>query len=213
MAEGLARRGVSPNAISIGGAVASIIAGAGLIATSQVDDEWIARGLWMAAAGLAFVRLLANMLDGMVAIATGRASPVGELYNEVPDRVSDVAILVGLGYAAAGWPALGWAAALSAVLTAYVRAAARVAGAPQDYRGPMAKPHRMFVVIVTGVFMGLSPASWRAEMEAAGWSPPVVALMIITIGGVVTMARRLGRAAAVLRGGDGRGPGSERSTA
>lgn len=208
MADGLARRGVSPNAISVGGAVASVIAGVCLVATARVDSDWIARGLWVAAAALALVRLLANMLDGMVAIASGRTSPVGELYNEVPDRVSDAAILIGLGYAAASRPELGWAAALVAVMTAYVRAAARVAGAPQDYRGPMAKPHRMFVVIVTGVFMGLSPASWRAELVAAGFSPPVVALMIITIGGVVTTVRRLGRAAAVLRTGTGRAAGT-----
>lgn len=190
---------------------ASAVAGACLVATARVEDPWVVRGLWIAAAGLAFGRLLANMLDGMVAIASGRTSPVGELYNEVPDRLSDAAILIGLGYAASSWPELGWAATVVAVMTAYVRAAARVAGAPQDYRGPMAKPHRMFVVIVTGVLMGVAPAAWRVEMDAAGWSAPVVALIIITMGGVVTAVRRLGRAAAVLRAdgatGTGRPPG------
>ena len=49
--------------------------------------------------------LLANLLDGMVAMGRGVASPVGELFNEVADRVSDTAILLGLGWAA-GNPAL-----------------------------------------------------------------------------------------------------------
>jgi phosphatidylglycerophosphate synthase len=39
------------------------------------------------------------MLDGMVALASCRDSKVGELYNEVPDRVSDAAVFIGVGYA------------------------------------------------------------------------------------------------------------------
>jgi phosphatidylglycerophosphate synthase len=78
------------------------------------------------------LRLLANMFDGMVAIETGRTSAVGELYNEVPDRVSDTAVLVGAGYAAGGCPVLGYVAALLAVFIAYVRAQGRVAGASQE---------------------------------------------------------------------------------
>ena len=37
---------------------------------------------------------------------------MGELYNEVPDRVSDAATLIGLGHAAEGWPVLGFLAAI-----------------------------------------------------------------------------------------------------
>jgi hypothetical protein len=47
------------------------------------------RVLWLIAAIGAQLRLTANMLDGIVALASGRDSKVGELYNEVPDRVSD----------------------------------------------------------------------------------------------------------------------------
>ena len=39
--------------------------------------------------------LLANLLDGLVAVEGGRRSPTGELFNEVPDRVSDVLVLAG----------------------------------------------------------------------------------------------------------------------
>src|SRR5262249_52125872 len=79
------------------------------------------RPLWFAGAVLILLRLAANMFDGMVALARGEDSPLGELYNEVPDRISDSAVLIGLGGAAGNW-ALGWAAALAAVATAYIRA-------------------------------------------------------------------------------------------
>ena len=57
------------------------------------------RIFWLVAALGAQLRLTANMLDGMVALASGRDSKVGELYNEVLDRVSDAAVFIGVGYA------------------------------------------------------------------------------------------------------------------
>ena len=132
----MAQHGVEPIAISLFGMAAGILGGLMLWFTS-----WgIAAPLfWLLAAGLAQLRLLCNLIDGMVAIESGKTSPVGELYNEVPDRVSDAATLVGLGYAAGGVPWLGFLAAILAIFVAYVRAAVKVAGGPQDYSGPMAK--------------------------------------------------------------------------
>jgi phosphatidylglycerophosphate synthase len=69
-------------------------------------------------------------------------SRVGGVYNELPDRFADALFIVSLGYAvSSAW--LGWAGALFAVLTAYIRALGTSLGAPPDFRGPMAKPHRM----------------------------------------------------------------------
>jgi hypothetical protein len=81
----LASRSVSPNAILIAGMCACILAGLALGLTSVEYN----RVLWLIAAIGAQLRLTANMLDGIVALASGRDSKVGELYNEVPDRVSD----------------------------------------------------------------------------------------------------------------------------
>ena len=69
----LARRGVSPNAISIAGMVAGIFGGAAFVATARVETP---TPLWIAAAILIQLRLLANMLDGMVAIESGRTSSI-----------------------------------------------------------------------------------------------------------------------------------------
>ena len=151
IAQWLARREVSANAISVFGMVASVLAGLAFWSTALAPD-W-ARAGWIAGAALVQLRLLANMFDGMVAIAQGKASRLGELYNEVPDRVSDAATFIGLGYAAGGSPSAGYLAALAAVFTAYVRAIAKVAGGPQDYCGPMAKPQRIFVVTLCAVFL------------------------------------------------------------
>src|SRR4051812_199296 len=172
--------------------VCGISAGVALAATAFAPPL-VARLLWAAGAGLVQLRLLANMLDGMVAVETNTASAVGELYNEVPDRVSDSCILIGVGHAAGSLPILGWAAALVALATAYVRAVGKGAGGASEFSGPMAKPQRMFLVTLLGLFCAVAPALW---MNAR---PAVWTLAIVLVGSAVTVIRRLIRIAASLR--------------
>jgi phosphatidylglycerophosphate synthase len=196
MAAWLVRRGVSANAISVFGMLCGIASGFTLAATTW-SDPMVARVLWLASACLVQLRLSANMLDGMVAVGSGTASSVGELYNEVPDRVSDTFTLAGLGYAAGGFPLFGWIAALLAMFTAYVRAIGKVAGAPQEFCGPMAKPHRMFLATVTSLYCAFAPLSWQPHWELAWFRGGVGALVlaVIAIGALITALRRLSRVA------------------
>ena len=175
--------------------LACIGAGAAFAFTSQYPG-W--RLLWIAGALLVQFRLVCNMLDGMVAIERGIASPVGELYNEIPDRVSDMAALIGLGYAAYSDIIGGYLAAALAVFVAYVRAMAKAAGAPNDFCGPMAKQQRMFIVTLAALFMGLAPASWYGPYLHR-WTVPDAALALISIGCAITAIRRTLRAASILR--------------
>src|SRR5215470_1648835 len=153
----LALRNVSPNAISIAGMCACIVAGIALGTTSIADY----RILWLIAALGAQLRLTANMLDGMVAIASGRTSKTGELYNEVPDRISDAAVFIGAGFAWGGNVTSGYIATILAIFTAYVRAAGKIAGAPNEFCGPMAKQHRMLVITLVCVYAAITPRSWQ----------------------------------------------------
>jgi phosphatidylglycerophosphate synthase len=186
----LIRRRASPNAISIAGMVAAMLAGV-CFAAAPGNQRPIAIALWLLGAVLVQLRLLANMFDGMVALGRGVASPVGELYNDVPDRVSDTAVFLGLSWAA-GDLALGLAAGLAAMATAYIRALGRSIGAPADFGGPMAKQHRMSVVTVVAVVECVTPAGWSAALADA-------ALWLITLGALVTAVLRLSRTAAWLR--------------
>ena len=207
IASRLAANGVSPNAISVAGMLAAIAAGGCLAATAQTEG-WLTRGCWLAAALFAQCRLLANLFDGMVAIERNLASPVGELYNEVPDRVSDAAIFIGLGYAVGGCPILGLTAALVCVFTAYVRAAAKVAGAPQDYCGPMAKPQRMATVTLVALYAALAPLAWQPIYQPGDTPLGIAALglAIVIVGGFFTALRRLWRAGRFLRSSSARTP-------
>jgi phosphatidylglycerophosphate synthase len=186
----LVRRGASADAISLAGMAAGIAAGLCLAGTAWLPQA--ARILWLLGAVFVQLRLAANLLDGMVAIGRGIASPAGELFNEVSDRVSDTAVLFGLGLAV-GDPALGLAAALGAMATAYVRAVGKAAGAPSDFRGPMAKQHRMALVTALAVACAIAPASWWEGLGAG-------ALWLVLALSLATTWRRLSGAWRVLRG-------------
>jgi phosphatidylglycerophosphate synthase len=166
---------VTPNQISI-----SSVVFAALGAWALVDARPLAL---VAAAVCVQLRLLCNLLDGMVAIEGGKPSKVGALYNEFPDRIADSLLLVALGYAAgASW--LGWLAALLAALTAYVRATGGALGLPQDFRGPMAKPHRMALLTVA-CLVGAVEAAWNGTR----WTL-LAAAIVIALGSALTCATR-----------------------
>jgi len=185
----LVRLRVSPNAISVFGMLAAIGAGFAFYSTSHTLDP-MQRILWFCGGLLCQLRLLSNLFDGMVAVARNMASAKGEIYNEVPDRISDAAILIGLGYSYGGDISLGYIAALTSVLVAYVRAMATSIGAPNDFSGPMAKPQRMALVTILALFLAFSPGTWRLP-----WSEVQMVLIVVIAGCLLTAARRLLRAA------------------
>ncbi|QNT71404.1 CDP-alcohol phosphatidyltransferase family protein [Defluviicoccus vanus] len=138
MASRLAASPITPNQISVASLAVAAVGGA-LIACG---GSWLA---WLLAALCVQLRLLCNLLDGMVAVEGGKATATGPLFNELPDRIADSLLLVPVGYAA-GAPWLGWAAALLAALTAYIRVLGGSLGLAQSFAGVMAKQRRMAVL-------------------------------------------------------------------
>lgn len=184
----LVRAGANPNGISLFSILFGALSAVALVLSGRSDGT--ARVVALVAAALCIqLRLLCNMLDGMVAVEGNRRSKVGEVYNDAPDRLSDVFTIVGAGYALTWLPwgrELGWAAALLAVLTAYVRMLGGAAGLVQDFSGPMAKPHRMATLTagcLLSTFDGFLPFGPGRIL--------FVALLIVTLGSAVTAWRRL----------------------
>ena len=175
----LTASGLQPNAVS----VMSVVFAAGAAAAFAMAPHGGYAACLIAAAACIQLRLLCNMLDGMLAIEGGLKSRTGDIYNELPDRIADIAILVGAGYSLRDLPygqALGWLAAVLALLTAYIRVLSGSLGLPQRFLGPMAKQHRMFVLTLTALI-----AAAVSEPRAI-W----VGLVVIALGSAVTAWRR-----------------------
>jgi phosphatidylglycerophosphate synthase len=189
MARQLARFGVRPNTVSVAGALVAVAAGIAM-SLVPVHGGGDRLGLLLLAAAAIQVRLLCNLLDGMLAVEENLKGPAGEIYNDLPDRIADVVILAGAGYSVrdlAFGVTLGWAAAVLAVFTAYVRLLGGALGATQHFIGPMAKQQRMFT---------LTLAVLLAAGETLVGRPPTairLGLVVIGVGSIVTVIRRLHR--------------------
>ena len=185
LARVLVNSAITPNQISVISIVFALI-GAGLLL------YWPTAPGFVLAALCVQLRLLCNLLDGMVAIEGGKQSPVGALYNEFPDRIADSLFLVALGHAAGyGW--LGWLMALLAALTAYIRVTGGSLGLAQDFRGPQAKPHRM-AVMTAALLLGAGELALRGTFWAL-----LAASIVITIGTALTCVTRTRAIARQLR--------------
>jgi phosphatidylglycerophosphate synthase len=185
-AQALARRmaalSVTPNQISQASMGAAALAGGALVLAGQSDGA--ARVvLLLLAAAFCQLRLMCNLLDGMVAVEGGKGEKDGPFWNEFPDRVADLLILVGVGYGI-GSPGLGWAAASFAILTAYVRELGRATGLPSDFAGPMAKQHRMAVITLASLLSTLEPL-WNGRNQVL-----TIALWVVAVGAGLTAFRR-----------------------
>lgn len=189
IARWLASTRVTPNQISVAGMVAALAAGICFWAADDSSARWAL--LLLGAAGCQ-LRLLCNLFDGMVAIEAGRAAPDGAFWNEFPDRVSDMLILMGVALGV-GSPALGWAAVSFAFLTAYVRELSANCGVAGNFAGPMAKQHRMAVVTGAALLSILEPLWGREGVTLS------LALWLIALGAAVTASRRSWTLVRVLR--------------
>jgi phosphatidylglycerophosphate synthase len=195
---------VTPNAISQASIIAAALAGISFWLAGQ-SESWTRGILMIGAALFCQLRLLCNLFDGLVAMEGGKAAADGQFWNEFPDRVADLLIFVGAGYAVAA-PELGWAVAALAILAAYVRELGHAMGFASDFSGPMAKQHRMATLSIAAGLSAVEPL-WNGRggilhIEIAHMEVLHIALWIIAVGTAVTVLRRSRRLVRHLNGMD-----------
>lgn len=206
IADVLAGMRLTPNSISVISVIVAACGAAALVGSAFVSDG-VRAGLLVAAAVCLPLRLLLNMLDGMLAVERGLRTPTGDLFNELPDRIADLLVIAAAGYATAGvWQtqhidvgvAVGWLAAVLALLTAYVRTLGAANGVGNFFNGPMAKPPRMWVLVVAALLsIAEAPLGWPRGIVLA------VAVSVIAVGSLATVWLRLNKIVAALRAGSG----------
>ncbi|MEK7469976.1 MAG: CDP-alcohol phosphatidyltransferase family protein [Planctomycetota bacterium] len=184
--------GIHPDTISYASIVAAAGAGACFFYSGRVP------ALLFAAPLLCLLRLWFNMLDGMVALASGKASRRGEIVNELPDRVSDVLIFAGVAHSGLCCPLFGYWAIIGALLTAYVGVLGQAVAGKREYGGVMSKQWRMVALMAASVAAGV--LGWRGLTdEWRGWSVLDGALMLVIAGSVETCVVRLANTLRLLR--------------
>ena len=133
------------------------------------------------------------MLDGMVALAAGKASRRGEILNDLPDRISDVIIFVGVAHSGLLNPIFGYWAAIAALLTAYVGLFGQALGVQREFGGIMSKPWRM-VALHIGAWLEFLSYRSVGGFTILDWT-----CFIVIAGCVQTIVVRLKRITAALQ--------------
>ena len=170
--------GVNPNTISC----CSLVAAAG----ASIAFAFASKAPFLLLVGVAFcvLRLYLNMLDGMVAIAASQTTKVGEVANELPDRISDVVIFIGMAHSGLCHPFLGYWCAILSLLVAYVGTLGQAVGAHRDFSGPMSKPWRMVALGIGAV------ATWSITRTQLSLDVMAPTLIVILAGCLVTFTSR-----------------------
>jgi phosphatidylglycerophosphate synthase len=170
------RQGIHPDAISYLSILAAVVAAICFWKSGQA--QW----LLIVAPLFCYLRLWFNMLDGMVAVAAGKASRRGEILNDLPDRVSDVIIFVGVAHSGLMNPIFGYWAAIAALLAAYVGLFGQALGVQREFGGIMSKPWRMVALHIGAwleflscrSFSGFTILDWTCVIVIAGCVQTIV---------------------------------------
>lgn len=165
IAKGMVRAGATPNWITFVGLVITM-AGVGVVLTGRP-----LMGAIVMALGAAL-----DAFDGAVARLRGTSGPFGAFYDSVTDRISDAAI-----FGAAAWLvrenpatfAVAIVAMGAAQVTPYIRAKAESLGWDATV-GVIERAERV-VILIIAIGLGFLP----------------IALWILAIGGLITIAQRL----------------------
>lgn len=184
----LATHGISPDAVTLTGLVAS----AAVPAVAAPGAAWP-----LLALVVLLVAALLDGVDGALASRTGRGSPWGRVIDPVADRCSDLFLLVTLGVLGGPWWLVAVAGATTLLLEA-ARAHAQVAG----MRGPGAitvweRPSR---VIVTSFATALCVLAWAVDLP---WARPsdvatvaAATAVVLSLVGLAQLLRAVRRALA-----------------
>ncbi|WP_420752944.1 phosphatidylinositol phosphate synthase [Rhodococcus sp. O3] len=171
----LIRTGLTPDAVTLIGTVATVAAALTLFPMGQLF--WGAMVIWL------FVMF--DMLDGAMARARGGGTRFGAVLDATCDRVADGAIFAGLAWWAVydeqSRPLLvaTLICLVSSQVISYAKARAEASGLSAD-GGLIERPDRLVIVLVGAGFTGLG-IDWAIH----------VAMWLLAAGSVITVFQRV----------------------
>jgi len=174
----LARAGVTPNQVTLGAMLLSLLYGGALALWPERTALWFGLPLFL------LLRMALNAIDGMLATATGNKTPLGALLNELCDQVSDAALYLPFALAAGVMPTLVVGVVLAALLAEFSGVLAQTVGAPRGFEGPMGKSDRAFAFGLIALLLGAG--------VAPAWANGLLVLVLLL--SALTVFNRLRRA-------------------
>jgi phosphatidylglycerophosphate synthase len=143
-------RGVTANQVTVSAAIISMVLGAVLMLFPE-PRLYILLPIYL------FVRMALNAIDGMLAREFNQQSRLGAILNEVGDIIADAALYLAFAFVTGVCPWLVVLVVLLSWLTEFCGVMAQTLTGSRNYRGPMGKSDRAFVLGALGLFIALWP--------------------------------------------------------
>jgi CDP-diacylglycerol--glycerol-3-phosphate 3-phosphatidyltransferase len=173
----LAKAGVTPDQVTVAAIPVAVLSGACLLLSTSLP--W----LLLLVPLLVLLRIVLNLVDGNMARRTGKIHPRGELYNEVGDRIADIAFLAPVAFLPGALPQIVLLGVLMGVMASYVGITARAAGGERIYRGILSKPGRMALLVTCSLWAFLA-----GPADTLAWT---VFGPILLVGTTLTLLERI----------------------
>lgn len=143
-------RGVTANQVTVSAAIFSMVLGAVLMLFPEPR-------LYILLPIFLFIRMALNAIDGMLAREFNQQSRLGAILNEVGDIIADAALYLAFAFVTGVCPWLVVLVVLLSWLTEFCGVIAQTLTGSRNYRGPMGKSDRAFVLGALGLFIALWP--------------------------------------------------------
>ena len=146
LVNGLAKRGVTANEVTVVAMLMSVITGVAIIISNSIMAL-------LALPIILLIRMALNAIDGMLAREHQQQSKLGAFLNEIGDVISDLFLIIPLIII----PDINlWflaAFAFAALLTEFAGILGVMVGAERQYQGPMGKSDRALLIGLVGLLV------------------------------------------------------------
>lgn len=150
LSNNLAKRGITPNQITLTALFLSIITGIILYVSPQVS------GLWFLLPFILLIRMGLNALDGMIAREHNLQSKLGALLNELGDVISDTALFFPLIFLNGISVEIVLLIIVLSIISEMTGVLGQVLSGTRHYQGPMGKSDRALLLGFLGFLVGLN---------------------------------------------------------
>jgi len=146
---------------------------------------------WLLLVGIVtiFLRMTLNTIDGVMAIARGKKTLVGEVVNALPDRYSDVFLMLGFVFSPLCDQTLAIIAMVTVWLVSYTGMLGKAVGVSWQHQGPLGKVERLITVMV---FMLLQYLFGSLTLFGITYSYLSWAMVVFIVLGQFAVMKRLG---------------------
>ncbi|MHC9511224.1 CDP-alcohol phosphatidyltransferase family protein [Kangiella sp. M94] len=146
LVNGLARKGITANEVTVVAMLMSVITGVAIIISNSIMAL-------LALPVILLIRMALNAIDGMLAREHQQQSKLGAFLNEIGDVISDLFLIIPLIIIPelSLWLLAGFA--FTALLTEFAGILGVMVGAERQYQGPMGKSDRALLLGLVGLLV------------------------------------------------------------